>query len=210
MMTQQMRGRWIAAGLAAVVVGGVAWQAATAAADPEGAASEVNLGTGTGLRKDCDPSLPPNVHVMWRFQPRSLNGLRTRASTIVLAQVRSVRQAPDTVVAVPRMPGGEVRTPNQVVAMTVRKSYKGSLRPGQGFALIKMGSGCFRVADDPAYREGETHLLMLEAAAAGQLRAVAPQGRYRQRADGTLHAVTQDPVTASVENRRPEAVLQTR
>ena len=161
-----------------------------------------------GPRTDCPADMPANVSLAWRLEPDSLRDVRAAADSIVLARVADVRQGEDLVTPSPQEPGGEVRTPTQVVTLTVKSGYKGPNGRGETVTLTKLGGPCYKVEGDPAYRRGETHLLMLERGPRGHLQTVAPEGRYKQLADGTLQPVTSDDVTDDVRGKRPSAVVR--
>jgi hypothetical protein len=156
----------------------------------------------------CPADMPANVSLDWRFKPDSLSEVRAEADSIVLAQVVRVVQGADNVLPNPNEPGGEVRTPTQVVTLAVKKAYKGPSRRGETVTVGKLGGPCYKVEEDPAYAPGETHLLMLERGPRGHLQTVAPEGRYKQAADGTLAPVTADAVTAAARGKRPDAVAR--
>jgi hypothetical protein len=160
------------------------------------------------LRQDCPADMPANVTAVWRFKPANMAAVRAKADSIVLADVVSVRQDADDVLAAPGEPGGEIRTPMQIVTMKVKTAYKGPSRAGDTVTLSKLGGECYRVDEDPAYAKGETHLLMLERGARGHLQTVSPEGRYEQLADGSLEPAGHSAVAESAKGKRPDAVAR--
>jgi hypothetical protein len=160
------------------------------------------------LRDDCPADMPANVTAVWRFKPGTMAAVRTKADSIVLADVVSVQQDTDDVLAAPGEPGGEIRTPMQVVTLKVKKGYKGPSRAGDTVTVSKLGGECYRVEQDPAYSKGETHLLMLERGPRGHLQTVSPEGRYKQIGDGTLEPAGHSEVAESAKGKRPDAVAR--
>lgn len=156
-------------------------------------------------KRGCPADAPVNVTAAWRFKPKSMGEVRAKARSIVLGDVLSVEQAQDDVISAPGEPGGEIRTPRQLVHLKVRKAYKGST-DGAIVTLSKLGGDCYNVDEDPAYAAGQTHLLMLERGAHGDMQVVAPEGRFRQTADGKLKAVGHSDVAASATDKRADDV----
>lgn len=158
-------------------------------------------------QQDCSADMPANVSAVWRLKPTSMAEVRTKAQTIVLADVESVEQLPDEVLTAAGEPGGEARTPMQIVRLKVRKAYKGSAE-GDTIAVTKLGSDCFRVDEDPAYVKGETQLLMLERGPGSGLQAVSPEGRFKLTDEGTLQPVGHSSVAQSARGELPDDIAR--
>jgi hypothetical protein len=145
---------------------------------------------------------------VWAFQPKTFDELRGRASAIVLANVQAVQQAQNVVLPTPAQKGSAMaRTlPIQRVTLKVLKTEKGTAKAGETLTLIKVGSDCFDVDDDPPYHPGEKHLLMVEQGPRGFVHTAAPEGRYKQRADGALDPIVDNNVTRQVRGKRLQDV----
>lgn len=160
------------------------------------------------LKRECPDDMPANVTALWRFKPKSMAEVRAKADTTVLADVVSVEQAQDDVLRSPGEPGGEIRTPQQVVRLKVRQAYKGPSARGDTITVSKLGGDCYRVEEDPAYAKGETHLLMLERAPRGHLQTVSPEGRFEQTDDGRLKPAGHSAVAESARGKRADDVVR--
>lgn len=154
----------------------------------------------------CDPNGVPTAFAEWRFQPDTLEKAKGKAKDIVYGEVMSVQAGPDQVISVPTEPGGEIRTPTQIVTIQVANSHKGGKKGGTTVTLTQLGSACYRVADDPMYKKGEKALLMLEDGPRGMMQTISPEGRYRQGPDGTLNPVIDNPATEKIKGKKPEEV----
>jgi hypothetical protein len=155
----------------------------------------------------CDASAPANVLAEWAFQPSSFSDVKKRAKKAVEVQVVSVKAGDDIVISAAEEPGGEVRIPTQEVTVNVMKSAgKGQSKKGETMTLFKTGSACQRVDHDPAYVPGETELLLLDDGPKGMSIPVAPEGRYKIKADRTLQPVVDNAVTAEVKGKKADDV----
>ncbi|MDQ2983374.1 MAG: hypothetical protein M3R70_05555 [Actinomycetota bacterium] len=159
-------------------------------------------------RRECDQDGPPTVFAEWRNTPDTLDEVKTKAKEIVYGTVVGVQAGPDQVIAVKGEPGGVVRTPTRVVTMRVANSYKGPASAGDTVTVTQLGDACYRVANDPRYRVGQSELLMLQPGPRNALQIVSPEGRYRRSPQGTLAPVIDNPATRSLKNRRVAAVAR--
>lgn len=162
-------------------------------------------------RGDCDPSLPPNVFPEWRNDPQNLNQARGQADDIVVGTVTGIGQGQPLVAAAPGEPGGQVETPVQMITIKVDQTVKGRARAGGVVTIEKLGdaAGCYRVAGDPPYQQGEQYLLLLESGKGGRSagHAIAPAGRL-QVIEGNFLRLTEDNAVASeVAGQKLEQVL---
>ncbi len=137
------------------------------------------------------------VAASWSFHPKTISEARSRAQSIVLAQVVSIGRGDDIVTSHPEEPDGVDRIPTQRIAVKVVKTYKGGATKGSQLTVFQTGGSVTSAAaapngqqasapakqvvleGDPAYKVGEQYLLMLEQGPASTLRPVSPEGRYR-------------------------------
>jgi hypothetical protein len=142
------------------------------------------------------------LNAFWTNSPKTLDDAVDEASTIVAAEVESVQKADDLVIPQKGEPGGENRVPTSEVKVRVEKSAKGSAKEGDTLTLFQTGDDCQRMDKDPPYKKGEKHLLFLEKGPRGQLRTISPEGRYKEKADGTLEPVADTPATQAVKGKK--------
>jgi hypothetical protein len=166
-----------------------------------GAVPAAVYGTGN------EPTTVP-MRATWNYHPQSVKDARNTAQSIVLAQVVSTRQGDDLVVPAAGEPSGVNRVPTQRVTVKVLQSYKGTAQTNQQLTLFQTGgvvtnsrgeSGRLVLDGDPLYKAGERYLLMLSAGPDGALRTIAPEGRYRYAADGSLTPMVTSKVTDEVK-----------
>lgn len=162
-------------------------------------------------RGDCDPSLSPNVFPEWRNDPQNLSQAKGQADEIVVGTVTGIGQGQSLVAAAPGEPGGQVETPVQKITIRVDEAVKGSARAGGVVTIEKLGDaeGCYRVAGDPPYQQGEQYLLLLESGKGGRsaAHAIAPAGRL-QVIEGNFLRLTEDnPFVSEVAGQKLEQVL---
>ena len=170
------------------------------------------------------------VHASWVFNPKSVQQLQQRATTIALVEVVSTQAGPPIVTSQPEEPSGVDRIPTQRVTVEVLESYKGGSQEGQQLTLFQTGGAVLPAAPprgaegdalrtrvqqvviegDPLYRAGEQYLVMLEAGPQGTLRTVSPEGRYRYDVGADrLTAMVKNAVTNEVAGRPLATVAQT-
>lgn len=123
---------------------------------------------------------------VWRFRPQTFQAGRARASLIVLADIAAVERGPDLVGTHPEEPTGETRYGTHRITLNVLKVYSGQATPGQPLTLYQTGGRSdtdprpLFALENPAYRQGERYVLLLESAGEEDLfRIIAPEGRYR-------------------------------
>lgn len=161
--------------------------------------------------RTCDPSLPPNVEIMWAKQPRNLNEAKGISSRIVVGTVEELRQLPPVVHEHPGEPGGKLETPVQEVTLKVDQSIKGGAKAGERQAIVRAGDaeGCYRVEGDPAYKPGEQYLLLLEESGPGKPpHVISPAGRFKVTGpERALQAFERNPTASEVAGQKLDAVL---
>jgi hypothetical protein len=161
------------------------------------------------------------LHASWAFKPKSVQEARAKASNVVQAEVIRVERGDDIVTAAAGEPGGEDRIPTQRVTLKVLKSTKGGQTAGDTIQVFQTGGlqlpavpagGPAKdqeriqakqviLADDPLYRVGEQHLLMLEQGPKGMLKTVSPEGRFKVERNGTLTPAVDNEVTGAVRGK---------
>lgn len=161
-------------------------------------------------QQHCDPNAEPNVFAEWRNTPENLNQAKGLADQIIVGTAQGASAAEPYTAKVPDEPGGQVETPVQNVTIRVDQTVKGSARAGGVVTIQRLGdaAGCFRVAGDPAYQEGQQYLLLLENGPGGRPpRPIAPEGRYAVGPNNALVAVTHSPVAEDVATQRLDQIV---
>ncbi len=165
----------------------------------------------------------PTSHAVWAFQPKSFSDVANKASTVIEAQVVAVSNGKAIITEAKGEPDGVNVVPTQYITFKVLKATKGA-NEGQTLTVFRTGgettytpkpaagkgnstnpSGekvqVLLLNDDPAYKVGEKHFLLLEAGPDNTLRPVSPEGRYLIAADGKLQAVTHSDVASQVNGK---------
>lgn len=148
----------------------------------------------------------------WADSPPSISEGAKKSKNVVEAQVVDVKPAADIVISASQEPGGQTLIPTQEVTVKVTKKYKGDTAEGSTITLFQTGSACLSVEGDPPYVKGETHLLMLTDGPRGQQRTIAPEGRFKKNADGSLEPTAHGPAADEAKGKKPqdlEAKLKT-
>jgi hypothetical protein len=162
-----------------------------------------------------------SLHASWQFKPKSIGEARAKADSVVEAEVVSVQRGADIVTKAPGEPGDEDRIPTQQVTLKVLKTHKGSQKVGDTIQVFQTGglqvpttlasepskdqvriqAKKVILEGDPLYQVGEQHLLMLDQGPKGQLKTVAPQGRFKIERNGTVTPAVDDEVTAPLKGK---------
>ena len=163
----------------------------------------------------------------WKNHPASVEAARDMAKAVVQAEVVSAQPDADLVTPASGEPTGEDRIPVQRVEVRVKKAYKGAVREGQVLQLFQVGGKLLPTAPpdgkqgarveakqmilegDPLYKPGEQYVLMLEDGPRGEMRPVAPEGRFRIERGGAVSAMVDNDATKPVHGR-PLAELEGR
>jgi hypothetical protein len=174
------------------------------------------VGQGALYRAE-DPVL--TMTASWKHRPASVDEARDLATSVVQAEVVSVKADADLVVPAAGEPTGEDRIPTQRVQVRVTKAHKGQVRPGQTVELFQVGGKLLPTTPpdgkngarveakqlilegDPPYKPGEQYLLMLEDGPRGLQRPVAPEGRFRIERGGVLTAMVDNDATKPIQGR---------
>ena len=114
-----------------------------------------------------------------------------------------------------------ITIPTQQVTLKVLKTHKGSQKVGDTIQVFQTGglqvpttltsepskdqvriqAKKVILEGDPLYQVGEQHLLMLDQGPKGQLKTVAPQGRFKIERNGTVTPAVDDEVTAPLKGK---------
>lgn len=131
------------------------------------------------------------VSPSWAARPKSLKEARDQADLVVQAEIESVQAGEDIVLKSSQDQSVVNRIPTQKVTLKVLKKEKGQVAEGDTLILSKLGSTqeCYEVEEDPPYKKGEKHLLFLQRGPEGTVQTIAPEGRYKIKADESLEAV---------------------
>ncbi|HET7477220.1 MAG TPA: hypothetical protein VFJ97_14525 [Dermatophilaceae bacterium] len=193
-----------------------------------GAAAALSLAGGGQVAYHALNQEPATVHAVWSFKAKTAKEVRAHARSIVLAEVVSTAPGADIITRQPNEPGGVDRIPTTRVTVKVVKGYKGLNKAGDELVLFQTGGvtqlpaapakGKTAHSDvqqlvlegDPAYKQGEQYLLMLEPGPQGMLRPVSPQGRFRlDRSTGSLTSMVKDTATAELSGKKLTGVETT-
>jgi hypothetical protein len=158
----------------------------------------------------CNPGDEPNVFAEWRNNPESLDEAGTMADEIVVGTARSTHKGTPFSVNVSGEPNNPQVTPVQDVTFDVDQSIKGDTTEGGDITVQRLGdaAGCFRVAGDGAYQQGQRYLLLLEnGAGARPPHTISPEGRYMVRANNTLQSVPQNDFGEDVDGQKLSQVV---
>lgn len=139
----------------------------------------------------CDPDLEPNVFAEWRNDPDDLAEAGSISDSIVVGTVTAVSQGQGFSVNVKGEPGNPQVTPVQNVTVHVDQAVKGDAQAGGNVTVEQLGDarGCFRVAGDEPYQQGQQYLLLLEDGAGNRSsHVISPEGRYMVTANNTLRS----------------------
>jgi hypothetical protein len=132
----------------------------------------------------------PRYHGYWINHPHSIADATRIAKAVVVATVTDVTPGDDIVT---RDPDGNVqRIPTERVHFTVKRSHKGDLAVGESFVLYQNGNEQNRFDEDPSYRVGSRHLLMLNPREDGTYMVISPEGRYQITRHGLVPAVPEE------------------
>lgn len=163
------------------------------------------------IGQTCDASMPPNVEIMWRAQPRNLNEAKGMSTRIMVGTVQEITQLPPVVHQHPGEPGGTLETPVQQITFKVDDNIKGPARKGETQAIVRAGDGegCYRVEGDPAYARGEQYLLLLEESGPGKPpHVISPAGRFKVNGpEQALQAFERNQTAAEVAGQKLSAVV---
>jgi hypothetical protein len=137
----------------------------------------------------------PRFHGYWINHPHSIAEATRIAQAVVVARVTDVTPGDDIVT---RDPDGNIqRIPTERVHFTVTRSHKGQLTVGESFVLYQNGNQQNRFDEDPSYRVGSRHLLMVNPREDGTYMVISPEGRYQVTPHGLVPAVEEEKNFAS-------------
>jgi hypothetical protein len=132
----------------------------------------------------------PRFHGYWINHPHSIAEATRIAKAVVVARVTDVTAGDDIVT---RDPDGNIqRIPTERVHFTVTRSHKGDLSVNESFVLYQNGNHENRFDEDPSYRVGSRHLLMLTPREDGTYMVISPEGRYQVTPHGLVPAVEEE------------------
>ena len=135
---------------------------------------------------------PVTAHASWTERPDSVEEMTSQARAVVRARVEGVNAGEDLLVPEPTLPGGVDRIPTQRVDFTSIEVLSGTIPAS--FTLFKTGNATFQLEGDPAYVVGEEYVLFVEPREDGTFIPVAPDGRLRETAGGTVQPVIDGPL----------------